>query len=47
LAIPMKSAGDGAFRGEQAAAPGRWELIIDLSRDDERLFRSRSRVSLR
>jgi nitrogen fixation protein FixH len=47
LAIPMKSAGNGAFRGEQAAAPGRWELIIDLSRDDERLFRSRSRVSLR
>jgi nitrogen fixation protein FixH len=47
LAIPMKSAGDGAFRGEEAAAPGQWELIIDLSRGDERLFRSRSRVTLR
>jgi nitrogen fixation protein FixH len=47
LAIPMKPAGDGAFRGEEAAAPGLWELIIDLSRGDERLFRSRSRVALR
>jgi len=47
LTIPMKLAGDGAFRGEEAAAPGQWELIIDLSRGDERLFRSRSRVTLR
>jgi nitrogen fixation protein FixH len=47
LAIPMKPAGSGTFRGEEAATPGQWELIIDLSRGDERLFRSRSRVTLR
>src|SRR5664279_6172665 len=26
LAIPMKSTGDGAFRGEEAAAPGQWAV---------------------
>ena len=47
LAIPMRPAGSGEFRGEEAAAQGQWELIIDLSRGDERLFRSRNRVTLR
>jgi nitrogen fixation protein FixH len=45
--IAMKPNGNGTFHGEASAAAGQWELIIDLLRDDERLFRSRSRVTLR
>jgi nitrogen fixation protein FixH len=46
-AIPMRLTGAGTFRGEAAVQPGQWELIVDLYRDNERLFRSRSRVTLR
>lgn len=44
--IPVHGLGGGLFRGEAEAAPGQWELIVDLYRGDERVFRSRSRVSL-
>lgn len=37
----------GTFRGETEAAAGQWELMIDLYRGTERVFRSRSRVTLR
>ena len=46
-AIPMNLAGAGTFRGEASAQPGQWELIVDLYRGDQRLYRSRSRVTLR
>jgi nitrogen fixation protein FixH len=46
-AIPLKSIGAGAFRGEAQAKPGQWELIVDLFRGDDRMFRSRSRVTLK
>lgn len=45
--IALKSIGGGAFRGEAKAQPGQWELIVDLYRGDDRVFRSRSRVTLR
>ena len=45
--LELKSAGPGVFRGEADAQPGQWELIVDLFRGDERVFRSRSRVTLR
>ena len=45
--VPLSSAGAGAFHGEVLAQPGQWELIVDLYRGDDRLFRSRSRVTLR
>ena len=44
--IALRSSAAGDFRGQAAAQPGQWELIIDLCRGDERLFRSRSRVTL-
>ena len=44
--IQLSRAGAGAFRGADAAEPGQWELIIDLYRGDERVFRSRNRVTL-
>ena len=45
--VVMTEEGAGLFRGHADAAPGQWDLIIDLSRDGERLFRSRSRVTLK
>jgi nitrogen fixation protein FixH len=37
----------GQFHGTAQAQPGQWELIVDLYRDEQRVFRSRSRVTLR
>jgi nitrogen fixation protein FixH len=36
----------GLFRGTVSADPGQWDVVIELSRDGERVFRSRSRVTL-
>jgi hypothetical protein len=44
--VPLARIGAGMFHGDVKAAPGQWELIIDLERDGARVFRSRSRVSL-
>lgn len=45
--IALARIGAGEFRGETGAQPGQWELIVDLYKGDERVFRSRSRVTLR
>ena len=45
--IALSTRGAGQFHGETQARPGQWELIVDLYRDEIRLFRSRSRVTLR
>ena len=45
--IAVHAVGDGAFHGAAQAQSGQWELIIDLYRGGERVFRSRSRVTLR
>lgn len=45
--ITVRSVADGVFHGAAEVQPGQWELIVDLYRGDQRLFRSRSRVSLR
>jgi nitrogen fixation protein FixH len=45
--ISLSATGAGAFQGEAQAQTGRWDLIIDLYRDGERLFRSRSEIVLR
>jgi nitrogen fixation protein FixH len=39
-------AGDsgGRFRGATELAPGQWDLIIDVTRDGGRAFRSKSRI---
>lgn len=37
----------GRFRGSAKISPGQWDLVIELSRGGERLFRSRNRVVLR
>jgi nitrogen fixation protein FixH len=45
--VHLDQVGPGAFHGETRGPPGQWELIIDFYRDSERVFRSRSRVTLK
>lgn len=45
--IALSDTGAGLFHGQAQAAPGQWELIVDLYRGDLRVFRSRSRVTLK
>jgi nitrogen fixation protein FixH len=44
---PIRPLTAGVFQGSAQAQPGQWDLIVDLYRGDKRVFRSRSRVSLR
>lgn len=45
--VPLSLVGAGRFHGIAVAPAGQWELVIDLERDGERVFRSRSRVTLK
>ncbi len=45
--IVVRPIAAGVFHGAAQAQSGQWELIVDLYRGDQRVFRSRSRVSLR
>ncbi len=45
--VAMQTEGPGQFRGFLTAAPGQWDLVIELTRSGERLFRSKRRVILR
>ena len=45
--IALSTTGAGQFHGQTQAQPGQWELIVDLYRDETRVFRSRSRITLR
>jgi nitrogen fixation protein FixH len=44
--IELTRTGAGQFHGHAAAQRGQWELFVDLYRGDDRVFRSRSRVTL-
>ena len=46
-AVSLVSEAAGSLRGETVAAAGQWDLVIELSRGGERLFRSKNRVWLR
>ena len=45
--VTMQDVGRGRFQGRAAPQPGQWDLVIELSRDGKRVFRSKERVSLR
>jgi nitrogen fixation protein FixH len=45
--IHLSRTGAGDFHGETQGHAGQWELIVDFYRDQSRVFRSRSRISLR
>jgi nitrogen fixation protein FixH len=44
--IELTRTGAGQFHGQAMAQRGQWELLVDLFRGDDRVFRSRSRVTL-
>ncbi|HTS40332.1 MAG TPA: FixH family protein [Xanthobacteraceae bacterium] len=44
--LVMSEVSSGRFRGTTTSSKGEWDLLIELSRGDERLFRSKNRVSL-
>lgn len=45
--LSMIETARGAFRGVVQSAPGQWDLVLEMQRDSERLFRSRSRIIVR
>ena len=45
--IPLRADGAGHFHGAGQGQSGQWELIVDFYRDNERVFRSRSRLTLK
>jgi nitrogen fixation protein FixH len=45
--ITMQANAAGRFSGVVTPSPGQWDLVIELSRDSERLFRSKERIILR
>jgi len=45
--IALSRVGAGEFRGQTQGHAGQWELIVDLYRGEARVFRSRSRVTLK
>ncbi len=46
-AVEVRPEGAGRFTGRATAAPGQWDLVVELARDGERLFRSRQRIVLK
>jgi nitrogen fixation protein FixH len=46
-AVSVSEDQPGRFRGSAKISSGQWDLVIELSRHGERLFRSRNRVVLR
>jgi len=45
--VVVREIAPGVFSGTIQTDRGQWDLSIEISRDDERLFRSKSRVTLR
>jgi nitrogen fixation protein FixH len=45
--VALTEGAPGVFRGTTAELVGQWDLVIDLSRDGERLFRSKNRIIIR
>ena len=45
--VALTERGPGTFAGISAADAGQWDLLIEVARNGERLFRSKSRIALR
>jgi nitrogen fixation protein FixH len=45
--VALSETTPGCFRGIARARAGQWDVVIELSRDGDRLFRSRNRIVLR
>lgn len=46
-AIAMHQSGSGLFKGMTEAEPAQWDLLIEMTRGSQRLFRSKSRIVLK
>lgn len=46
-ALLLDAEGSGRFRGRTGIDAGQWDLVIDITRNGERVFRSRNRIILR
>jgi len=44
--VALDEAAPGQFHGHSAPLAGQWDLVIELSRDGARMFRSKNRVFL-
>lgn len=44
--IALREGRSGEFRGAAVALAGQWDLVLELKRDDARVFRSKNRVIL-
>jgi len=42
--VPLQETQAGHFGGTADAAAGQWDLVLELSRDGSRVFRSRNRI---
>jgi nitrogen fixation protein FixH len=47
LGIELQERAPGQFEGAADVPPGQWDLLIDVARNGQNLFRSRSRIVLR
>jgi nitrogen fixation protein FixH len=45
--IVVRQSGPGHFNGSAELVAGQWDLVIELSRQDERVFRSKNRIVLK
>ncbi|MCC6947360.1 MAG: FixH family protein [Bradyrhizobiaceae bacterium] len=45
--VPLNASGSGRYRGLARVPAGQWDLVVEASRDGERMFRSKSRVQVR
>jgi nitrogen fixation protein FixH len=45
--VELRYAGNGRFLGRTEAPSGQWDLVVDIQRGAERLFRSRERIVLK
>ena len=47
VTVTMSEQAPGRYHGAAAIAPGQWDLILELSREGERRFRSKNRVVIK
>src|SRR5690606_11536002 len=45
--VALDRIGAGTYRGRAEVAPGQRDLVVEGAKDDERIFRSKSRIHIR
>jgi nitrogen fixation protein FixH len=47
IAATLSPVAASAYRGQAFVSRGQWDLVVEVARDGERLFRSKSRIQIR